>query len=652
MSVPNNAKEQGLAEIKSDIYQYQSVNLKRQGFTASTVCGLFLERCKKTPNQVALRYKEGGIWKGVTWEEYYQHAEAFGLGLLELGIERGERVAMMSPPRPEWFYLDMAVQGVGGISYGIYLTSSVPQMEYIMGKGEAKFFVAYNQEILGKILQVADRLPNLRKIIVMNPRDKSGQTDSRLMSFEEVEEIGRKRREREPELFQKMVSRVKPDDIAAIMWTTGTTGPPKGSMDGQMTAVSAMFWGDIFPEHVGSNERSVSYLPLEHGYARAYDVWAPIAIGSVVYITESRDKLEEVFREVQPTHFISIPRTLEKWATQALEDIEQSIWVKRWAYRVGVWIGRRVLPRKWEGKTLGLNWRFLDFLAKQLAFNSILKKFGVSKVKFCLTGGTMVPTRVVSLWHMWGLEMREGYAGAEMSMISIQMGRWPKPGNAGKILPWVETRLSSEGELLTRGPGEFVGYWGDEEATKKAKGDGWIHTGDIVEILEDKSIKIVDRIKEIIITSGGENLSPSVIEDALKTSPYIKEAAVFGDAHKYPVALVEMNFEKIAEWAREHGISDTSPAALMRDGEVKKLMEEEVKKGNAQLARVQQVKQFRIAPQELNPGVAGSWVKLQRKRLYQQYHDLIESMYVDEKARIGAELGDVAKEVRELKERA
>jgi len=650
MTMLNSAKQQESAEVKSDPYQYSCGYMLHQGFTASTVCGLFLERCKKTPRQVALRYKEGSIWKGVTWEEYCEHAEVFGLGLLQLGLERGDRVAIMSPPRPEWFYIDMAVQGVGGISYGIYLTSSVPQMEYIMVKGGAKFFVAANQEILGKILQVANRLPNLKRIIVMNPRDKSDQTDSRLISFEEVEEIGRKRREREPDLFREMVYRVKADDIAAIMWTTGTTGPPKGAMSGQRTAVSAMFWGDAFPEYVGLNERSVCYLPLEHGYGRAHDAWAPIAIGSTVYITESREKLEEVFTEVQPTHFISIPRTLEKWATQALEDIEQSIWVKRMAYRVAVWIGRRVLPRKWEGKPLPLHWRFLDFLAKQLAFNSILKRFGVSKVKYCVTGGTMVPGRVVSLWHMWGLEIREFYAGAEMSAISIQMGRWPKPGNAGKILPWVEAKLTSEGELITRGPGEFFGYWGDEEATKKAKGDGWIHTGDIVEILEDGNIKIVDRIKEIIITSGGENLSPSVIEDALKTSPYIKEAAVFGDAHKYPVALVEIDLERVTEWAGAHGISDTSFASLIQDVEINRLIEEEVKKGNAQLARVQQVKQFRIAPQELNPGAAGNWVKLQRKRLYEQYHDLIESMYVDEKSRIGAELGEVAQKIRELKD--
>jgi long-chain acyl-CoA synthetase len=421
-------------------------------------------------------------------------------------------------------------------------------------------------------------------------------------------------------------------------------------MSGQRTAVSAMFLSDIFPEYVGSDKRSVCYLPLEHGYARAYDVWAPIAIGSTVYITESRENLEEVLREVQPTHFITIVRTLEKWATQVLEEIEQSSWVKRTAYRISVWIGRRVLPRKWDGKPLPLHLLFLNFLAKQLAFNAILNKFGVSKIKYILTGGTMVPTRLVSLWHMWGLEVREGYAGAEMSAISLQTGRWPKPGNAGKILPWVEAKLTSEGELTTRGPGEFIGYWGDEEATKTAKGDGWIHTGDVVQMQEDGNIKIVDRIKEIIITSGGENLSPAFIEDALKTSPYIKEAAVFGDAHKYPVALVEINPEKVTEWAQAHAISDTSFASLIQNAEINKLLEEEVKKGNAQLSRVQQVKQFRIAPQELNPGATGSWVKLQRKRLYEQYHDLIESMYVDEKSRIGAELGQVAQEVKELKE--
>jgi long-chain acyl-CoA synthetase len=517
-----------------------------------------------------------------------------------------------------------------------------------MEEGGAKFFVGVDKGVVDRVLSVADSLPNLKKIIVIDPQGMLPFADPRLISFQEVKEMGRKRREKEPGLFKQKVSEVQEEDIASIMWTTGTTGPPKGAMSSHRSALATLNWPDVFPEYAGPNERVLNYLPPEHGFGRTFDIWMPIETGAVVYIGEGPAKMMEAFREVQPTLLVAAPRTLEKYATEALAEIEKSGRLKQIAYRAAAWVGRRVLRRRWEGKPL-MHWWLLNLLGQKLLFNPILKKVGFLKTKYIAVGGTMVPPRVMTLWQMWGLEARELYAGAESGYVTFQVGPWPKPGSAGKKVPWVELKVTSEGELLTQGPGQFSGYWADEEATKKAKGSGWVNTGDIVEVLEGGEYKIIDRIKEIIITSGGENLSPLVIEDALKTSPYISEAAAFGDAHKYPVALIGIDFNKVSDWAQSRGIPHTSYASLAQDPQVFKLIEEEVKKGNAQLARVQQVKQFRITPQELHPG-EGGWYKISRRRLYEQYHDLIESMYVDEKSRIGMEVGELAKDLKEIGE--
>jgi len=617
------------------------------GFKARTIPALFLERCRSTPDKIAFRVKDLGIYREVTWGEYLEHVRDFCLGLVELGLERGDRVAIMGDPCPEWMYADLAAQCAGGISYGIYPTSSIPEVKYLMENGGAKFFVAEDQEYVDKVLAVADELPHLRKIIVADMRAMFLYDDPRIMSFEAVEALGRERAKREPGLFEELVFRVSPEDIATIVYTSGTTGPPKGAMISNYN----LLWGffallTAYPEVLlNEKARTVAYLPMAHILARIQDVYFPMVGGYITHFGESPDTMAETVFEVGPTFLIGPPRIFVKFAAQLLSLIETSSYIKKKAYQAAMKIGRKYISYRWEGKAPWY-WKLLYLPAYWAVFRPLLDKVGFKNIKWAMTAAAPVPPQMVALWQTWGLNLVELYGGTEFGAVTAQRKPFSRPGNAGHPLPRVEYRVTEEGEILIKGPGVFAGYWRNEKATAEYIRDGWAHTGDAVEVLPDGSIKICDRIKDLIITAGGKNLTPSEIEKAIRASPYISEAIVFGHGRKYPTALIEIDFDTVSEWARAHGIVYTSYTSLTQHPEVIKLIAGEIKKANEQLARVEQVKVFRILPKELDPEDEADPVtatrKVQRRKMYEKFKDLVESMYSqEEEARIAAEIGEL-----------
>ncbi len=619
------------------------------GFSANTIPGLFLERCRATPHKIAFRVKDLGIYREVAWEEYLEHVENISLALVELGLNRGDRIAIMGDPCPEWMYADLGGQCAGGTTYGIYPTSAVPEVKYLMDNGGARFFVAEDQEYVDKILAVADELPELKKIIVCDTKGTFMYKDARLISLEEFEKIGKQRKEKEPHLFEELISRVKPDDVALFIYTSGSTGFPKGVMISHNYFMMGDFgMVEAFPEvFLDGDKRSVCHLTFAHMVGRLFELYIPILTGrQVTHFGETADSIAETTFEVSPEVFLGGPRTYEKMAAQTLVGMESSTRLKRAAYHWAMSVGRRYISKRWEEKKIPWNLGLMYWLARWTVFRPLLEKVGYARIKAAFVSAAPVPPEVVALWQIWGVNLLELYGGTEMGGVSCQRGPFPKPGNTGTILPRKQVRFTEEAEAVVKGFG-FKGYWRNEAATAETIKDGWIYTGDVCKVIDARgNIKVVDRVKDIQITSGGKNISPSEIEKIIKASPYITEAVVFAEKRKYPSVLIEIDFDTVSEWARLHGILYTGFTSLANHPDVYKLVSREIDTANAQLARVEQVKKFRIIPKELDPEDEADPVtanrKVQRKQMYEKFRDLVESMYTqDEEVRIAAELAEV-----------
>lgn len=607
---------------------------------------LFWERCQRTPERVAFRYKDLGIYQEVTWRRYLEEVEAFALGLIELGLEPGDRIAIMGDPCPEYFIADLAALCVGGISYGIYTTCSVPEVHYQLDNGGAKFFVAENQEYVDKILAVAERLSGLRKIIVADLRAMFLYRDDQLIGFRAVEELGRRVKEPRPGLFQERLRQVKPDDVAVFVYTSGTTGPPKAATLTHRDLMVGMVhtYLEGCPELNRGTHRLVTHLPLAHLLERSISICLPLIADVVPHVGEEVENLRQTLYEVSPTFFHAVPRIWEKIASQLLVGIERSSRLKRFAFRAAMAIGRLYIEYRGAGRRAPLYWALLYRVAAFTVFRPMLLKVGLSRLRSALTGGAPIPPRVQALWHIWGVNLRNLYGITEGTVVTCQVGEFPRPGDAGRPLFPKEVRLGPDGEVLVRGPGLFTGYWKNEGATLEALRDGWLHTGDVAELTPEGFFRIVDRKKDIMVTAGGKNITPSEIENLLKASPYISEAVLFADDRKYPVALIEIDFDTVSEWARQHGILYTGYTSLATQPKVEELIADEVQKANEQLARVEQVKRFRIIPKELDPeeGDTTPTRKIKRRHLYEMFRDLVESMYAPgEEALIEAEMRDL-----------
>lgn len=624
------------------------------GFKAETIPALFLERCRRTPDRVAFKWKDLGLYKEVSWREYLQHVESFCIGLKELGLEKGDTVAIMGDPCPEWIYADIAAQSAGAITYGIYTTSSIEETKWMMENGGAKFFVAEDQESADKVLAVADELPALKKIIVADTRAMFMYDDPRITTFSEVKRIGAERAKMKPGVFEELVSQAKPEDVATLVYTSGTTGVPKGVMITHYNLLWCRLGTPlIFPEYFFDEKaKSVAYLPLAHVLARFQDEYFPLLDNHITHFGEEVELMAETLFEVSPTIFLGAPRTLEKFAAQVVVGMQNSTWLKKAIYDVAMKIGRRYTRERWEERD-PLAFKILYAVARLLVFRPLLDKIGFSQVKFAMIGGAPVPPETIALWHIWGVSVREMYGQTEGTNISVQRIPFSKPGSAGPVFPRIEWRINPDGELLVRAPGSFPGYWRDEEATRKVKdADGWVHTGDIIEVSKEGEMKVVDRLKDIQITAGGKNIPPSLIEKALKASPYISEAIVFADGRKFPSALIEIDFDTVSEWARSQGILYTGFTSLATHPKVYKLINQEIGEANQRLARVEQVKRFRIIPKEFDPEDENDPVtstrKIKRNAVYERFSELVESMYVEqlgEKERILVELGELKGEL-------
>jgi long-chain acyl-CoA synthetase len=601
---------------------------------AQTSPVLLLHRARTTPSEIAFRDKHLGVYVGYDWRDYARLTEEVTHGLLELGLKRGDRVAVMGDPCPEWVLADMAIMSAGAITVGIYPTSAPNEVEYIVKDSGASILIAETQEHLDKLLASADAVAQLRKIVVIDTRALFKFRHDKVMNFADLRALGRTRRERAPGEFEARIGAVKPDDPAAIVYTSGTTGPPKGAVLSHRGLVAgAISYINCNPDVRERPYRMVAHLPLSHVVARVLVVTTPLVSKLVPFYFEEIDAFTEGIREVAPDFMVLPPRFYEKFAAQLLVGIETSTAAKRWAYRLAHRIGSRVLRQRRDGGRASTLDAALYWVARQAVFKQLLEKIGFANCRIAFTGSAPMPPQIVDVWQTWGVDLREIYGVTECCGISIaQYHPFPKPGNIGDAatLPRFEFKLSEGKEILLRSPMVFNGYWNRPKETAEVRdADGWYHTGDVAEITPEGHIKLVDRLRDIIVTSGGKTLSPQQIEKVMKGSPYISEAVVFGDGRRYVTALFELDYTTVSEWARTYKIPYTSYTSLVTRPEIVNLIETEVARANEFLARVEQVKAFRIIPVELDPeqGETTPTRKIKRGLMYEMFGKLVEEMY-------------------------
>ncbi|HEX6238131.1 MAG TPA: AMP-binding protein [Acidimicrobiales bacterium] len=593
---------------------------------ASTLPALLLQRAEATPQRVAMRKKHLGIWKQYTWADYAARVAAVGLGLRALGVEPGDRVGVHSLNRPAWALADMGIQGIGAVTVGIYPTSPAAELAYLMEHSGSKVLIAEDEEQVDKALAVWDRLPDLEKVVVIDPRGVD-LSHADLMTFGELEELGRSRGAIAD--YAAHVAAVDPGTAALIVYTSGTTGPPKGAMLSHTNLLAAARNG-AREFAVTPDDEVLSYLPLCHIAERLISVINAVGHGYVVNFGEGVDDLAADLREVQPTFFLGVPRVWEKLLAAITIRMEDAGRLKRGNYRFWMARGRRLARTRWHGRLgplasleAGLGWLLL--------YRSLRQKIGMSRVRYALSGAAPIAPQVLESFWALGVPVLEGYGMTEnTAQATVTPAGGVKLGKVGVPVTDCELRIAPDGEILTRGPGTFLGYFRDPGATAEViDEDGWLHTGDIGELDEDGYLTIVDRKKDVIITAGGKNISPSEIENALKVSPYVREAVVIGDQRRYLVALIGIELDTVGSWAQQRRIPFTTYGDLSSKPEVVELIGEVVERTNADLAQVEQIKRFALLPKELEheDGEVTATQKVKRRAIEKAFGPMIEALY-------------------------
>jgi long-chain acyl-CoA synthetase len=586
---------------------------------------IVFRRATERGGDVALRRKDQGRWITYTWRQYADRVETVARGLAALGVERGDRVAIHSENSPEWLFADLATQALGGVSVGVYPTSPEAEVEYLLGHSEAKVLVAEDEEQVDKAMAVRKSLPALQRIVVIDQRGVD-MSDEILMGLDELEALGRS----STLDVAALAAEVTPNDPAIIVYTSGTTGPPKGAMLSHLNLqTAAESSGSVFD--VSSRTEVLSYLPLCHIAERLISGIDAVAQGYVVNFGEDSESFTEDLREVQPTFFLGVPRVWEKLMASITIRMADAGALKRWNYRFWMKAGAGVARRRWAtGKVsgrdklvYGLGWLFL--------YRPLRAKLGMSRVEGVLSGAAPIAPQVLEFFWTIGVPVREGYGQTEnTAMGTITPADDVRLGKVGLPVAGCELRIAEDGEILTRGPGTFLGYFKNPEATAETiDSDGWLHTGDVGELDEDGFLKITDRKKDIIITAGGKNISPSEIENKLKVSPFVREAIVIGDKRKYLTALIGIELDTVSNWALRQRIGFTTYADLSSKEEVVALIGKWVDEVNADLAQVETIKRFTLLPKELDQddGEVTATQKVKRAAISREFAPQIEEMY-------------------------
>ena len=618
-------------------YPSRLFTVEHEVVPGETLPAMFFNAVRMRGEKVAVRQKELGIWRSVSWREFGETVRAVGHGLIALGVQPGDVVSVLANTRKEWLYADLGALAAGGVSSGIYPTDSPAQVEYLCADSDTRVLFVENEEQLDKALEARARLPRLRRIVVFDAKGLESFSDPQVTTLERLLDEGRALAAREPALWEQRLASRGPDDLAILIYTSGTTGKPKGAMLSHRNILHTLR-GLNRAGALDERDERIAFLPLCHVAERVVGSYISLYDGARINFVEHPQTVPENVREIQPTHFGAVPRVWEKFYSAVRIAVSEGTKLEQWAYARAIDCGGRIADLVVAGRPvptrLKLAWRFWDFAC----LANIRRMIGIDRARLLVTGAAPISPDLVRWYLSLGVPMAEVWGQTECCGVATIMPiARIKPGSIGTAAPYNEVRLAEESELVVRGDNVFMGYLNQPEKTAEALRDGWLRTGDVGTVDADGFYRITDRMKDIIITAGGKNVTPSEIENQLKFSPYITDAVVIGDKRPYLVVLIMIDQENVERFAQDRDIPFTNYASLCRAPQVQELIRGEVERVNRQFARVEQVKDFRLIEQQLSAEdeELTPTMKLKRKFVNQKYAGLIESMYAGPAAGTG-----------------
>ena len=594
-----------------------------------TVSRLFWKRVCEQKEKVALREKDFGIWNEYSWQEWGEQSRLVGLGLKALGLQRGDTCSIASEINKEWIFADLGIICAGGVTNGVYPTDAADQVEYLINDSRTRFYFAEDEEQLDKVLEVRERTPTLQKIIIFDMDGLRALNDPQCISFDDLLNLGRQYAESNPEVWEQEIEAARPEDLMILTYTSGTTGRPKGAMISQR---NILFQVRSLQNTLGnrSTDEQLGFLPLAHIAGRLFYVFCIIESCARINLVESLETTVENQQQVEPTTHFAVPRVWEKQYSTVTIMLKEGTPLGRMVYDKCLALGRRVTEHRLRNESIPFSLRIPWFFANRYVFRNIRQLLGINRARWLTTGAAPIAPELIAWYWSMGVPMYEAYGQTECTgLATANVPGHCRFGSIGKPIDGVQIRISDEGEILIRGPGVISGYLNKPDKTADTIRDGWLHTGDVGRIDEDGYVYIHDRLKDIIITAGGKNITPSEIENQLKFSPYISDAVVVGDKRPYLTCLVMIDQENVTKYAQDLDVPFTNYTSLCHTQEVKDLVGTEIERVNANFARVETIKQFRLIDQLLDPEdeELTPTMKLKRKVVNEKYIDLIESMY-------------------------
>lgn len=592
-----------------------------------TLPQMLRERARTDAQRIAIRQKDFGIWKPFTWAQYHQRANHFGLGLRALGLPAGGHVGVISENRIEWVLAQMGAGLVGAVTVGVYPTSPTNEVAYVVGHADIEIMVCEDQEQTDKLLAALPDLPRLKKIVVMETkglRSFAPEVRQFIATFDEVEQLGAASGQQA--IIDDALARQRLDDVGLMIYTSGSTGKPKGAMISYRN-IRGVVPGIVDRLALSQGTTHLSYLPLCHVAEQMLTSFVPVYIGSQVNFGESIRTVQEDLREVAPTMFLGVPRIWEKLHAAIHIKLQETGGLRRALFHKAYNACKPLAEKPHSNWSAGDK---LTYAASYwLVFRALQNFIGLRNAHVALTGAAPIPPDVVRFFRVLGVPLIEVYGLTESTgMVTGHRLDHVVVGTVGVPTLGVEHRIADNGELQLRGDMVFAGYYKNPEATASSIIDGWLHTGDVVRE-EQGQIKIVDRLKDIMITAGGKNLTPSEIENTMKGSPFIKECIIVAEARKFVGALVMIDYETVGKWAEARRIPFTHYRSLVEHPDVRSLIDAEINQGNQRLAQVSQIRKFHLLTKELDhdDGEVTATMKVRRSSIYKTYAAEIEALY-------------------------
>jgi long-chain acyl-CoA synthetase len=596
-----------------------------------TLPQLLVDRARRLGrSRVALREKKYGIWQEVTWEEYAARVRAVCLGLAQLGLERGDRIAVLSGNRPAWLYVELAAQSIGAIPLGLFVDALPEQVRLILEHSEARFALVEDQEQADKVLGVARDLPRLERIIVDDTRGLEAVRDPTLISLEALGELGREQETREPGRYENLLAQGSAADVALLAYTSGTTGASKAAMISHRNLL-AMAAGVTAVDPVYETDEIVSFLPFAWVGEQLLSVAIALHVGAVVNFPEEPETARDDLREIGPHLMIAPPRFWETMCSEYQVKIGDASALKRMAARAAFALGERIAARRQRANDL--LGRALYGLAYLVAFRAMLDKLGLSRVRHAYTGGAPLGPEIFRFFRAVGLNLKQVYGQTETAGIcALHPDGEVRAETVGKPTPGTRIRISDAGEVLVAGECVFLGYHKNADATAGALDGGWLRTGDAGLVDEQGHLVIIDRLQDVLKLRDGSRYSAALIENKLKFSPYIREAVVVGEAQPHLAALVQIDMTTVGSWAESHRLPFTTFQDLSRKREVSDLIGQAVARVNEDLPEIARIGAFALFDKELDAddGELTRTQKVRRSTILEKYHAMIAALYAAE----------------------